>query len=114
MEITYRKVGEYYLPNLIPPQMSNLGKYGTLRHDYLRKHRNGSYSAMLCNGKLGGILQQVDIDAHAMLETLMAQMAEAEGITEELKAEDQMVWVAEMENIRNRAEEIVLKEIVYA
>ena len=114
MEVTYRTEGDYLLPNLTVPEAPKVGKYGMLRREYLRKNKNGIYTGMLLSGKLNGHLEEVNRQATEMVENLTAQMAKAEGVTEQLKATDQMRWVGLMNNIRASAEEVVLRELVYA
>jgi len=114
MELTYRKVGDYYLPNLMPPESPKVGKYGMLRRTYLRNHRRGIYTGMMLSGTLNAHLEEVDRRANDMLEQLVKQMAKARGITEQMKADDQMEWVRRMNNIRADAEEVVMREVVYA
>ena len=91
MELTYTMQGDYRLPNLIPPESPKVGKYGMLRHSYLRKHREGLYTGMLMKGTLNAHLEEVDREANRMLEQLTAKMAWEQGVTEELKAQDQML-----------------------
>ena len=114
MELTYRKVGDYYLPNLTPPESPKVGKYGMLRRTCLRNHHRGLYTGMMLSGTLNAHLEEVDRNANEMLERLVKQMAKAQGITERLKADDQMEWVRRMNAIRAAAEEIIMMEIVYA
>ena len=114
MELTYRMQGDYRLPNLIPPESPKVGKYGMLRHSYLRKHREGLYTGMLMEGTLNAHLEEVDREANRMLEQLTTQMALEQGVTEELKARDQMLWVQRMSNIRQAAEEIIYSQLIYA
>ena len=114
MELTYRMQGDYRLPNLIPPESPKVGKYGMLRHSYLRKHREGLYTGMLMEGTLNAHLEEVDREANRMLEQLTTQMALEQGVTEELKARDQMLWVQQMNNIRQAAEEIIYSQLIYA
>lgn len=114
MELTYRMQGDYRLPNLIPPESPKVGKYGMLRHSYLRKHREGLYTGMLMEGTLNAHLEEVDREANRMLERLTTQMALEQGVTEELKARDQMLWVQRMNNIRQAAEEIIYSQLIYA
>lgn len=104
----------YRLPNLIPPESPKVGKYGMLRHSYLRKHREGLYTGMLMEGTLNAHLEEVDREANRMLEQLTTQMALEQGVTEELKARDQMLWVQRMNNIRQAAEEIIYSQLIYA
>ena len=114
MEITYTLVGDYYRPNLVAPESPKIGRWGMLRFNYLRKHREAFYTIMLTEGTLNPHLEDVDRQAQKMEQQLISQLAQQEGITEQLKAENQMEWVARMNNIRNRADEIVLKELIYA
>ena len=114
MKVTYRAEGDYLLPNLAVPEAPKVGKYGMLRREYLRKNRNGLYTGMLLSGKLNGHLEEVDRQATEMVEHLTTQMAKAEGVTEELKAKDQMKWVGLMNSIRASAEEVALRELVYS
>lgn len=114
MELTYKMQGDYRLPNLIPPGSPKVGKYGMLRHSYLRKHREGLYTGMLMEGTLNAHLEEVDREANRMLEQLTTQMAQAQDVTEELKAQDQMLWVQRMNNIRQAAEEIIYSQLIYA
>ena len=113
MELTYRMQGDYRLPNLIPPESPKVGKYGMLRHSYLRKHREGLYTGMLMEGTLNAHLEEVDREANRMLEQLTTQIALEQGVTEELKARDQMLWVQRMNNIRQAAEEIIYSQLIY-
>ena len=113
MELTYRMQGDYRLPNLIPPESPKVGKYGMLRHSYLRKHREGLYTGMLMEGTLNAHLEEVDREANRMLEQLTTQMAQEQSVTEELKAQDQMLWVQRMNNIRQAAEEIIYNQLIY-
>lgn len=114
MELTYRMQGDYRLHNLIPPESPKVGKYGMLRHSYLRKHREGLYTGMLMEGTLNAHLEEVDREANRMLEQLTTQMALEQGVTEELKARDQMLWVQRMNNIWQAAEEIIYSQLIYA
>lgn len=114
MELTYRMQGDFRLPNLIPPESPKVGKYGMLRHSYLRKHREGLYTGMLMEGTLNAHLEEVDREANRMLEQLTTQMALEQGVTEELKARDQMLWVQRMNSIRQAAEEIIYSQLIYA
>lgn len=113
MELTYTMQGDYRLPNLIPPESPNVGKYGMLRHSYLRKHREGLYTGMLMKGTLNAHLEEVDREANRMLEQLTEQMAQEQGVTEELKAQDQMLWVQRMNNIRQAVEEQIFQNLIY-
>ena len=114
-ELTYTMEGDYRLPNLLPPQEPEvtLGKYGLMRRRYLRQHRRVTYTNLLTSGKLTEHLQEIEQTARSRMEQITAQMARAEGVTEELKAADQMKWVGLMNSIRQAAEEKVLTELVY-
>ena len=106
--------GMYY-PNLELPEEETprYGKYGRMRHAYLREHKKAYYTNLLFDGKLVAHLNEIDDAANAQMELLIKQMAESQGITETLKAKDQMVWVGAMNNIRNAAEEIINAEIIF-
>ena len=114
MELTYTMQGDYRLPNLIPPESPKVGKYGMLRHSYLRKHREGLYTGMLMKGNLNAHLEELDREANRMLEQLTTQMAQEQGVTEELKEKAPMQWVGLMNNIRSQAEETILNELIYS
>ena len=112
----YTLHGDYYLPDLVysenkyPP----LGKYGILRKTYLKENYKMQYSLMLMNDTLWPHLLEIDQQAHEMVETKVAQMAKAEGLTEKMKSTDPMRWVGLMNNFKNAAEDFVLREVVYA
>ena len=114
MEITYTRVGDYYLPNLAAPESPKVGRWGMLRFNYLRKHREALYTIMLMENTLNPHLEEIDRQAQELEQRLISQLVQQEGITEQLKAENQMEWVARMNNIRNRAEQIVLNELIYS
>lgn len=101
-------------PGLLPPEEDapTYGKYGRMRLTYLREHHEGIYTGLLLSGKLNAHLNEIDETAHARMELLTKQMAAAQGVTEELKARDQMAWVGAMNNIRSAAEEIVCTELI--
>lgn len=107
--------GMYY-PDLILPEKSNypIRKYGRMRGEYLREYRKELYFDLVLDGKLNEHLHQTDEECYEMMERLIEQMKERQGVTEQLKAENQMLWVGMCNNIRHSAEEVVLKEIVYA
>lgn len=114
MEISYIKCGDYFIPNLtVPYEHYNIGKYGMLRRKYLKQYHQAAYTVMLLNGTLLKHLADVDKTCHEMLDRLVPQMAEREGITEELKAADQMEWVRRMCSIKSRVEEILYHDYVY-
>ena len=104
-ELTYYWEGDYLIPDLDAPDAPTIGKFGTMRHQYLRNHHRGIFDGMLLKGTLNAHLEEIDRQANEMLERLTAQMAKAEDVTEQLKAQDQMAWVAAMNSIQNRAEE---------
>lgn len=109
---TYRREGDYYLPNLIVPESPVLGIWGQRRRRFLTEHRNPIYAGMLLAGTLDEHLTEIDRSAEELFTRLCRQMAETEQINEELKASNQMVWVGRMNNIRSRATEIVNKELI--
>ncbi len=116
MKITYREVNGYLIPNLkLPPEEANirLGKWGMLYKDFLLKHKKAVFSSLLAEGKLYQHCAEVEKQAKEMFEFLIEQMKEAEGVTEQLKEENQMVWVQRMSNIETRAREIVRNELIY-
>ena len=114
MELTYTTRGDYLLPDLNVPESPKIGKYGMLRRSYLREHRDGIYTGMLLSGKLNGHLEKIDRQANEMMNRLTTELAKAQGVTESLKASNQMKWVGLMNNIRNQAEEIVMTELIYS
>ena len=113
---TYRKEGDYFIPNLELPPASDyqLGKYGRMRRSYLKEHRKVLYTNLTVSGTLFEHLAEIDRSCNERMENIVSAMAKQEKVTEVLKATDQMEWVRRMNNIRNRAEEIVLTELVYA
>ena len=114
MELSYVQQGEYFFPKLcFEAENPPIGKYGLLRKSYLKEHKRGWYSSLLLTGKLDEHLAEIDHSCTERVELIMNQLARREGVTEALKATDQMTWVARMNNIRARAEEIILNELVY-
>lgn len=115
MNITYEKCGDYLIPNLIPnPEPEGeLRKFGLMRKSYLENYRRGIYSGMLLSGELKKHLFMIQEQAEKRFDLLVEQMAEKEGVTEQLKAQNQILWIQRMNNIRARAEEIVKEEIIY-
>ena len=114
--IQYTLVGDYYLPNLaLPPQRENyaIGRFGRMRLRYLKDHRRVLYTNLLTSGKLAEHLREIDMAASEQHDTIIRQMAQAQGVDERLKAENQMLWVGKMNNIRACAEEVVVREVVY-
>lgn len=113
---TYRQEGDYLLPNLELPTQEDvgfLGKYGRMRLNYLKEHHHALYTSLLFSGKLNAHLHDVDERASKQVDEIVAAMAKKEGTDEALKARDQLLWVGLINNYRNCAEEIVLKEVVY-
>ena len=115
METTYTNHEGFCLPDLTLPRKedASFGRYGSLRLKYLKEHRRVLYIDLLTSGKLTQHLNTVDRQSREMLELLVKQMAQAQGITEQLKAADQMAWVGAMNNIRSAAEEVVIREVVF-
>lgn len=114
-KMQYTKEGDYFLPNLLPPQEETrlIGKYGRMRRNYLKEHRRILYTNLLTSEKLNEHLAEIEEVAQNRMELLVRQLAETQNITEELKARDQMEWIGRMNNIRNAAEEIVRSELIY-
>ena len=115
MEITYFKCGDYLIPDLVlsEEEQQPIGKYGRMRKRYLKERHPAIYSELLLTEKLYPHLQEIDEACEGRMELLVLQMAKCEGVTEALKAADQMAWVGKMNSIRSRAEEIVLHELIY-
>lgn len=113
---TYTMVGDYYLPNLLPAEQEEhpIGIWEQRHLRYIKQHHKMRYTNLLTSGKLNGYLAEIDKQAEDMLFRLVKQMVEREGVTEKLKADNQMEWVARMNNVRSRAAEIVNSELVYA
>ena len=113
--INYELRGEQYYPMFEISEQTNyeIGKYGHLHLDFIKKHRRGTYTTLMTEGRLNEHLHNIDEQAHEQIDPLITQMAERMGATEELKATDPMRWVQMMNNIKAAAEEIVLKEVVY-
>ena len=110
MKLNYHWEGEYLIPNLVPPKSPRVGIWGERRRQFLRRHRKPLYSGMLMSGTLNAHLEEVDREAARLFERLTAELTKCEGITEAMKAADQMKWVQKMNAIRFAAEEIVCKE----
>ena len=112
---TYTKVGDYYIPNIAVPDTKkyNIGKYGNLRKIFLKEHHKSYYTALFMEGKLFKHISEIDKTCHKRLKDMVTKMAEQEGVTEQLKADNQMLWVQKMNSIHNRAEEVILREYVY-
>ncbi len=113
---TYRQEGDYLIPNLLLPDESEyqIGKYGRMRRSYLKEHRPILYANLLISGTLHRHIAEIDRTCNERMEIIVSDMAKQEGVTEALKADDQMEWIRRMNNIHSRAEEIVLFELVYA
>ena len=113
--IKYELLGEQYYPMLeIAEQKEHkIGKYGLIHRDYIKQHKRGTYITLLTEGKLNAHLHEIDVQANEMVEAIVANLAQERGIDEELKASDALKWVAEMNNIKENAEEIVLREVIY-
>lgn len=114
MNIEYEKCGDYLIPNLTANREPSepLTKYGLLRRSYLKEHRRGIYSGMMLEGTLKSHCLMVQEQAVQRLDTIMSRLAESEGVDERLKASDQMAWVRKMNNIKARAEEIIMQELI--
>ena len=115
MDVTYTTVGNIQIPNLIMDAQpeGGVGKYGRLRKRYLKERHDGTFTALVLSGKLTEHLLDVDRTAREQLESTVLQLAAAEGVTERLKAADQMEWLRRMNSIRNRAEEMVKNDLIY-
>ena len=114
--IQYRQVGDFNIPNFIlPPEEANirLGKWGMLHKDYLLKHKKAVFATLLAEGKLYQHCAEVEKQAQQMFDTLVEQMKQTEGVTEQLKEGNQLEWVQRMGNIQQRASEIVYSELIY-
>ena len=111
--ITYELRGEQYYPLLELPEQKEIGKYGRLHLKYLKEHRKGRYTNLLSEGALNQRLYEIDVEAKTMIESIITRLTAERGIDEDLKARDMFAWVAEMNNIKASAEEIVLREVVY-
>ena len=112
MDGTYYQEGDYFLPDLSIPELPAIGIWGQRRRRYLEEHRQALYTALLLSGKLNDHLSEVDEQAEAMFSQLVKQMAAQDSITEQLKADNQMKWVRQMNNVRNRAEEVIYNELI--
>ncbi len=114
--IEYRLVGDYYIPNITVPKprrTGNIGKYGRMKLNYMKKYKISEYTEMLLNNELNSFLLDVEDKCKEKLNILIKQMAEKENVTEELKANNQLEWVQRMNSIKNIAEEIILNELIY-
>ena len=114
MDINYIRVGDYFIPDLTLPEESRpVGKWGRMHRDYLREHKPIQYNCLLLSGEMWTYLADLNEQAQDRLERIIDQMKAAESVTEGLKAADPMAWVGAMNNIRNRAEEIILQELIF-
>ena len=112
--IDYILVGDYYIPDLkLPEENRPIGRYGRLHREYLKQEHPARYSSLILTGKLWTYLADLNEQAEERLDLIIEQMKAVEGVTEELKARNQLEWVGRMNNIRNRAEEIIKSEMVY-
>ena len=111
--ITYELRGEQYYPLLELPEQKEVGKYGRLHLEYLKAHRKGYHTTLLMDGTLNQRLCEIDLEAKTMVETIITRLATERGVDENMKARDMLRWVAEMNDIKASAEEIVLREVVY-
>lgn len=116
MNISYTRKGDYLLPDLIleDKKQYNIGKYGLLRLNYIKKEKLGLYFDLLVNDTLNEYLHDIDITVMEMVQKLINELTEKENITEELKDSNQMLWIGKMNNIKDIAEEAILKEYIYA
>lgn len=115
MNISYTRKGDYLLPDLIlkDKEQFNIGKYGLLRLEYIKKYKLGLYFDLLVNDKLNEYLHNIDTIVMEKVQKLIKELAEKENITEELKSSNQMLWIGKINNIKNMVEEIVLNEYIY-
>ncbi len=112
--IDYILVGDYYIPDLkLPEENRPIGRYGRLHREYLKQEHPARYSSLILTGKLWTYLADLNEQAEERLDLIIKQMKSAEGVTEELKAQNQLEWVGRMNNIRNRAGEIINSELIY-
>lgn len=115
-DITYSRVGDYLLPNLalLEEEMKiTLGRWGMAHKEFLKEHKKSMYSHLLISGKLYQHCKEIEDTAKEQIYLITKQMAQAENVTEELKANDQMAWVGAMNSIKHRAEEIILRDLIY-
>ena len=113
-DIEYTLVGDYYIPNIaLPEEKRSIGKWGRIYREYLKEHHPIRFNDLVLSGQLWTYLADLNEHAQVRLSLIIEQMKTSEGVTEELKANDQMAWVGAMNSIRNRAEEIILREMIY-
>ena len=112
---TYREENGRLIPEMKLPEQTNyqIGKYGQFYLDFIKNHRRGKYTTLMTDGKINARLHEIDLEANVLLETIITRLAAERGIDENLKARDMLRWVAEMNNIKSSAEEIILKEVIY-
>ena len=111
-EITYHREGDYLIPDLLPLEEPHIGIWGQRRKRHLQQYHDGLYTGFLLSGKLNAHLEEIDRSANEMFDLLMKQYAASEGVTEQLKAENQMEWVRRMNSIRKWAEEVILRDLI--
>ena len=112
--ISYHRSGDYYLPDLIAPDSPIIGIWGYRRREYLRKYKNPIYTGLFLTGKLNAHLEEVDRQANEMFDRLIKEYAARECVTEELKSRNKLEWVAKINAIRERVEEVIFSELIYA
>ena len=112
--LDYELVGDYYIPCLKAPESPKVGRFGMMYHDYLRNHKRVTYSGLMLSGKLKEHIEEIDRQAEEAFSQLVDRLKQSKGVTEQLKATDQLEWVRHMNSIRSRAEEIVLNSIIYS
>ena len=113
-ELNYIRCGDYYIPDIrLPEETRPIGRWGRMHRDYIREHNPIRFNDLCLSGELWTYLADLNEQAQSHLELIIEQMKDAEGVTEELKAANQMAWVGAMNSIRNRAEEIILREMIY-
>ena len=113
-ELNYIRCGDYYIPDIrLPEENRPIGRWGRMHREYLREHRPIRFNDLVLSGQLWTYLADLNEQAHRRFEFIIEQMKVTEGVTEDMKQHDQMAWVGAMNSIRNRAEEIVLREIIY-
>lgn len=114
MELTYTRNGDYYIPNIsLPEEHRPIGKWGRIHREFLKEHHPVRFNALVLSGKLWTVLADLNEQADSRLEVIIDEMKTAEGVTEKLKATDQLAWVQAMNSIRNRAEEVICSELIY-
>ena len=113
-ELNYIRCGDYYIPDIrLPEETRPIGRWGRMHRDYIKEHKSIRFNDLCLSGELWTYLADLNEQAQSRLELIIEQMKVAEGVTEELKAANQMAWVGAMNSIRNRAEEIILREMIY-